>query len=228
MEAEIALASENFIADLKRCCKILRELNTGTSCYHGAGHAFFQKTRDVFKALKQCDYLKEEGSDLQNCYTGVFSEYGNQALGFDGDTGLAIKGEPRIRLDLDNPYQFCTGVDEQYKNACYTQLTKIFIKPVDPIGSLEKCLQNVFEERVQTTCMRIVSGVLARNIYSSQEVVKPPPIILSSTPLLRKAYIEGVHEGFMSFRSSGIQKDWKKECELFPLGVDVVYCLSLK
>lgn len=208
VEAQVAIDNPGSPEPLKNYCQALRTVLPGIWCYHGAGHAYLQITGDVNKALEKCDSLSGGvETNLENCYRGIFSEYGNWALGYDGDTGKSLPGGPRVKLDLENPYGFCKSLEEKYRPACYSQLTKVYISG-DLDSSLQKCLKDPDLE-VQKICVNIVSGVYSRSFLATSNFISTPKILSSMSQALRQEYIKGVKDAFVGYRTSGIEKDWQ-------------------
>jgi len=227
IEAQIAIDHSDSPEYLKKYCQILRNVLPGIWCYHGAGHAFFQITRNVNKALDKCDLLQGGvETNLENCYRGIFSEYGNEALGYDGDTGKSIPGGPLVKLDMENPYGFCKSFDQKYRPACYSQLTKVYIGG-DIEASLQKCFKDPDME-VQKICVNIVSGVYSRSILATTGFMNAPKILSSMPQSLRQEYIKGVKETFVGYGDSGIEKDWQATCNSLKEEIDRQFCNKLK
>ncbi|MDP3794445.1 MAG: hypothetical protein Q8R13_00755 [bacterium] len=225
VEAEIALQSTgNTIEQLKNYCAELKESIPGFWCYHGAGHAFLESRMDIPWALKQCNALAgDPESDLSNCYRGIFSEYGSNALGYDGDTGLSLSGGPSVKVDFEKPLLFCNVLEESYRSACYSQLTKIHASR----GSgLTGCLIPEYTREAQKVCVQIIMGVSFRSQLDNREVIKPEPFILTLASDFRQKYIDGALDGFLAHSQSGKKKDWKAFCTAFPQEDDRTYCLK--
>lgn len=220
-----AEAAEN----LKRYCSALRNTFPGISCYHGAGHGFIKKTLDNPQlALDFCDSLAGGPEpNLSDCYRGVFSEYANLASSYDGDTGRVIPGEPLVKLDLENPYPFCGSFAEHYRESCYSQLTKLHFRTDDIEGSFRKCLNADYDSKMQATCVRIVAGLYAEHALSHQNTLFTPPLVHEFPQALRKAYLSGAKLAFISFRISGLKKDWRAPCDSFRLEADRSFCYQL-
>jgi len=227
IEAQIAIDYPDSPDKLKHYCEVIRQVIPGNWCYHGAGHAYLQITTDVNKALDKCDSL-EGGieTNLENCHRGIFSEYGNRALGYDGDTGKSLPGSPRVKLDLDNPYGFCKSLDQKYRPACYSQLTKVYISG-DIEESLNKCLKDS-DIDIQKICINIISGVNSRGALATSDFLSAPKILSSMPQALRQAYIKGVKETFIGYEASGIEKDWEATCNSLNEDIDRQFCYSLK
>jgi len=73
------------------------------SCVHGIGHGLLTlHNLDIDEALIDCDVLSE--SNRNYCYDGVFMEH--------------QLSTPVSKIDPENPWEFCTNFDEQYKSSC--------------------------------------------------------------------------------------------------------------
>lgn len=226
IEAQIAEADKSPTENLKRYCEALRKSYPGISCYHGAGHGYMRILKDPHQAVKKCDEL-EGGPDneLWNCYRGVFSEYGNQALGVDSDTGQPLPDGPQVSLERESPLLFCDQFDKKYRDSCYSQITKVhYSSNVDE--SLKSCLKEKYSSRMQEICINIISGVDSRNLLSHQDHYQVSNLVFSLPANLRKAYILGVRETMIGFKISGIKKEWEKFCEEFKLVDDQRFCID--
>lgn len=227
VEAQILLSSDKPKEDLKTFCSVLRGLKGKILCFHGAGHALI-KEGNIDSALKFCDSLWEAGEDISDCWRGTFSEYANQALNYDGDTGLALTGPQKVKLDLNNPFGFCETLDSKYREACYSQLSKIYFTTAKGEDSIAGCLNSGNSFKTQIVCVRIVSGVYAQQLLSNNPTISAPKIILSLNDDFRKANIQGVHETFIGFKLTGVPKDYSAYCSSFNKISDINYCISLK
>lgn len=225
VEAQIAIDGVNDTKNLEDYCTALRKVTPGLSCYHGAGHGYMSVLKNPYKAVQKCDLL-EGGPDegLWNCYRGVFSEYGNQALGFDSDTGIKISDKPMVPLDFKNPYKFCDTFDAKYQDSCYSQLTKVLITGTLD-DSLKNCLNPSYTPHQQEICVNIIAGVMSRSNLSGSDNVELAVLFPTLSDNLQKAYIQGIRETFFGYSQSRIQKDWQKFCKILPAQKD--YCLSI-
>ncbi len=86
----------------KSCLEIFSGKNELiASCIHGTGHGLLSwENLNVGKALKDCDTISEQYRSY--CYDGVFMENSF--------------GEKKI--DLEKPWDFCSGFESQYHNQC--------------------------------------------------------------------------------------------------------------
>lgn len=232
VEAQIVLSSVNVKEDLYNFCTAIRRVTaSGISCYHGAGHAVFQESLDMGYSLEVCDELSvfsgvgsPEGN-LLDCYRGVFSEYANEALGMDGDTGLVIPGELRVELDLQRPFDLCLSLKDKQQISCVSQFTKVFFTQ-DMEESFPKCTQDGYEKWIQARCTKTLAGMYAEKILLKNESIKVPAMIFSWPWELRKSYILGSAEGFWAFKRSGIKKDWESFCGSFGAEKDRLFCFE--
>ena len=229
VEAQIAIAQAadptQMVSELQAYCVALREKHPGITCYHGAGHAFLQRTKgDVNRALGLCDSLKGGPvSDLQDCYRGIFSEFGSEALGIDGDTGLPIAGVPRVEIVPKKPFDVCVSIGADYQRACVSQLSKIYYKN-DVVKAMADCIHSPYLSWIRERCIMTIAGIHAMQTLSSHESMKTPVEVVGYTPENRAAYIAGTAEGFVSFSLSGIQKDWQSWCGSFAESSDAALC----
>lgn len=227
VEAQITQIEKEPYEILKLYCETLRKVIPGIYCYHGAGHAFMQMSNDANVALVNCDKLAGgPEKDLGDCYRGIFSEYGNRALNYDGDTGLIFPGEPLVKLDFQRPYDFCLEFDKQYQNSCFSQLTKVVYRGPDIDGSIKECLKKDYSSEIQETCVKIIAAIHIQQVLSRQDQFAPPSLILQLSENLRQAFIFGAREAFTSFIQTDIEKDWSGFCGEFESG-DREFCDSL-
>ena len=216
------------VKDLHAFCMELRKDSPGVTCYHGAGHELMRESYDIEYSLNGCDSLAGgPEQDLTDCYRGVFSEYANGALRYDGDSGLSLPGKPPITLNFERPYEICFKLAEIHQASCVSQLTKIFHETsVGLDDALQKCIEEMYEPWVQKICVRILSGMYAQ-IFLSEENMVLPTVSFSSLPNeLQQAYIEGIAEAFRAFDLSNLEKDWKSWCESFEEKQDKDFCKS--
>ena len=225
IEAQIAETRKDSIEILKKYCSALRQSYPGISCYHGAGHGYMRVLKDAHKSVAKCDEL-EGGPDneLWNCYRGVFSEYGNQVLGVDTDTGLPIPNGPSLKIDNRTvPLLYCQEFEEKYRDSCYSQLTKIQHSN-NHEESLKSCLTTQYTPRMQEICINITAGVDSRRALSEKESYHVPEMVLDLPKNLKESYIAGFKETLIGFKNSGIKKDWHSFCSQFTDPGDQEYC----
>ena len=230
IEAQIATSDPDIIVvvkNLKKYCSALQNILPGISCYHGVGHGVMRSLLSPHQALKYCDALNgEPKQSLLDCYRGVFSELGNLALSYDGDTGERIVGEPLVSVDLNRPFVECTLLKDQYRDSCYSQLSKIIFNNSDVEHSLERCTQEITETSGQQTCFRIVSALYGETNLFNKERLGTPQYVLGATKPFRHSYIDGVKLPFSTFHDSNVIKDWKYTCDSFNEQDDKTYCES--
>ncbi len=226
VEAQIVLDNDAVVAqNLQKYCSVLKEKNPGITCYHGAGHGLLQIKGNLSGALKGCD---DFGSNIDTipiyCYRGVFSEYASRAMGYDTDTGKLVEGELPWKVDPQNPFLLCQTLEKKYQISCVSQFTKLVYKRKDMNSSILRCVSKELPDWIMGECLKTIAGMDAQwQLVQSDQVILPLKI-LSLGKDLRQKYIEGVKEGFWTFKKSGINKDWQFFCNSFTSGADVSFC----
>lgn len=88
-----------------------------TECLHGIGHGgMFITDGDLFKALKMCDFLRDE-EDRQSCYSGAFMENSSSSTNLD---------HPSRFIKDDDPLYPCNALEEKYLSICYRYQSSYF------------------------------------------------------------------------------------------------------
>ena len=100
-------------------------------CLHGLGHGLTGISQhDIFKALRQCDVLKDEW-DRSSCYGGVFMENVIFATRQEADAGSGGQhdhsGGHQAALDPQDPLYPCNVVDDRYKRECFVMQTSAIL-----------------------------------------------------------------------------------------------------
>lgn len=89
-------------------------------CLHSLGHVFvthFGYDRDsLVTALTECNRYE---TAHENCYDGAFMEYDHRLL---QDHNIMTARE----LDINDPYDPCDKISEQYADACYYRITRVW------------------------------------------------------------------------------------------------------
>ncbi|MEJ0021018.1 MAG: hypothetical protein WDN47_00360 [Candidatus Doudnabacteria bacterium] len=216
VEAQIVESKVNImqaVPELKDYCAALRQVLPGITCYHGAGHGTMRITHVAAKSLQLCDALAGgPETDLSDCYRGVFSEYGNMALNYDGDTGEYIPTPSTVTYDSKHPLLTCQTYAAKYQDACYSQLTKIVYQGSDIEGTYKNCQDPKYTRSAQLTCTRIISGIYSEQTLYKNDFVAAPKIISTMSKDFRDVYVSGIKLGFLSYSTSGVRKDWQKSC----------------
>lgn len=226
IEAEIASGSNDVNRDLNIFCEALHKKWRGLSCYHGAGHAFMSKNRDVKSSLLQCDSLINDiNKDPADCYRGVFSEYAFMIQGVDGDTGLIIPGGPLVRLQESHPLVFCQKLDDKYQSYCAAQLSRVSING-GLNQSIEKCIDGQYTIKLKAACINNISAIFSQSELSNGNTITVPPIYFSLQEELRQSFILGMAQEFDAFFDSGVQKDAQSVCEHFKISEDKNFCIK--
>lgn len=230
VEGQIVIEGGNVREELKKFCIASKKMDPSSLCYHGAGHAFLQITLNIEKALAFCDTLERVGdipeADNSNCYAGIFSEYGNRAQNYDGDTGENFPGPPLVGFPFGHPLEFCRFFAPKYQEACDRQLTKLLEDPVDVTKSIQNCLFEGYPEETKARCIEIVGYHYAVNTLSHDDTVIPPSLIFSLPKNLRQRFIIGVKTIFTVTELSGLKKDLRAFCMNFEQEEDKRFCLS--
>lgn len=214
VEAEIAVSGDKrALADF---CVFEKQSRIDYGpCYHGVGHAIFELNRNVKESLAFCDSLKGGPEpDLDGCYRGVFSEIGNQLGGRDSNSGLEITPlrDKSQRLVAEKPYAVCTTVGMKYKDACHTQLSKLYYSESDPHFGTGGCLTSSASLSVVSTCTRIVSALALRTIFSHGTVSDAADFFNTLPQSQRTDALGGARDVFESERRS--VSVWNEFCAL--------------
>lgn len=229
LEAEVAIAGDR--AELFNLCDVLKEnkLSNGP-CYHGAGHSYFERSRNVQGSLRECDALsKGPESDLTNCYKGVFSELGNQMNGAETNTNTASTPfeDATQGIDPSHPYAVCEQLSPKYADACYSQLAKLFYRSAEKAESIARCLPASPRIEVQKICAAILGGMAARNLIDEGGAEQLPSLIQTAPLTIRDAVIRGVYEGFAGAAYSNVRlPPWREICDALP-NTERATCLKL-
>ena len=218
VEAEILLASDNPIEDIKRFCAYTNERNlTPTYCYHGVGHAAAELyDYNPHQALATCDALLGGPEDnLRNCYRGVFSEIGNVILGVDGHTGRERDRVAVFGLDPQEPYTWCNTFGEQYQSSCKSQLTKLLTTELNMSDWLLPCLENSLTTADQNICVNIVIANYVRGQLSFS-ISTSLPTQVNELPLEQQHIaILGALESFSGYQTDKKERSWEPICSSF-------------
>lgn len=226
VEAEIVFNGTDKVGELHRLCEIIREkgINNGP-CYHGVGHSAFELTKEVEDSLAICNTLSGGiEDDLSLCWRGVFSELGNQVIGFDTSSNIATPPIEYAGLSKEEPYAFCEGLAERYRYACYTQLSKFFFASADLDSSFARCVAPAHSEEQQAICMNILSGMATRLLLSFEDSISAPHILDTLPVALQKAAVDGFAESFGGYLRSGYQREWRPYCDSFSRSAVRAYC----
>ena len=171
-----------------------RSLGNGT-CYHGVGHALFERTRNVETSLAYCDSLAGgPEQEVWDCHRGVFSELGNQLSGTDSNTGMRIQPPIFKGIDPSRPFVFCDTLDDRFHESCYTQLSKVLY--TDSLSeTLGRCRTHA-SGKGEYWCIETVFGVFARK----QQAVSSPKLFfqpVTRLPVsLQEAALLGILDGY--------------------------------
>jgi plastocyanin len=119
---------------LKQGTKVIKEIEEGclkafppnlsqgyTGCIHGTGHGIYTwESGNVNKSLLDCDIFSEIYRSY--CYDGVFMENSGEGQ--------------NIKIDENNPWKLCAGLDERYHHSCARYQSQIFLRPGGKQNSL--------------------------------------------------------------------------------------------
>lgn len=228
IEAEITSNHDDPINILHEFCGLTLQKRNGDFCYHGAGHAYLQKSRDINKSLQFCNSLLDGPlKDPANCYRGVFSEYAFQIDGIDGDTGNRISVGPTMKLPTKYPMDYCQSLDDKYHESCASQLSRIIFSSIRVEDPLKECNSQSYSLVVQAGCLKIVSAVIAQREFTDTDTVKVPSYILSLSDPLKIAYVRGIAGEYQAFLDSGVEKNWRSICNSFKVQTDIQKCAEL-
>jgi len=227
VEAEIALANQRPYDGLRRFCEVVKSKDASIGCYHGAGHAFLEQTNDIASSLARCDALGEgQKESPDNCYGGVFSQFGNNILGFDGDTGLHF--QPTVHFDQTHPLRFCLPLAERYQDQCVRQLVKV-IQPDSTTditeSNLRECGLKDYPKTLQAVCAHVTALFYTENLLDAGKPLLAPPTFDALQTELRQNFIGGMYHAIRDFLASGGKGDTVSQwCDTFKQKGDYAYC----
>jgi hypothetical protein len=234
-EAEVVLANGDYKQELYRMCRLIKDKNPSANCFHGAGHAFMSETLDVHASLKLCDELTTSefaADDYDTCYNSVFAELTNLVGGTDGGTGLEYTGGPPLSIGEKTPIQYCSEFEGRYRTQCLFELSGLNVNEnstADDVGrKLEECLENDYEEELESACIQSVAAVGAQHQLAHSRTLEVPGLVITLTEQRRHAYIIGAGTEMSQYIMSGVDKDWEAFCELFENQVkDLEICTDI-
>lgn len=190
-----------------------------SGCYHGAGHAFMEHTRDVEAALRECDTLITDTEVTHNeCYRGVFSEHVNI---------MRAAGDSSRDLLL-----FCnTRADEQLQMLCALELHGLDIQPsateVDIEAALVQCIDDTLSPYIQEGCVRSVAGVAADHILGREDTLVPVSLAFKLSPQLLHEYIDATHGAYLKTALHTSKYSFVPFCDAFAEQEIRSHCFSL-
>lgn len=229
VEAEILLASDTAVNDIKKFCSFTKEKGiTPGSCYHGVGHAAAELyDYNPNEALASCDALAGGPEpDLTNCYRGVFSEIGNVVLGIDGHTGRDRERVALFGLTGENAYTWCNTFEERHRSSCKSQLTKLLFTGMRTDDWFLVCLDEGFSNTDMNICTNIVASTYIRNEFSANTNAPFPAAINELPQEAQKIAVLGALESFNGFLADGKQRDYEATCESFSNTEVQNYCFT--
>jgi len=231
-EAQIVLYGGDYIVEAQKFCTELKSKEPAAQCFHGAGHAFMNETKDVLTSLELCDGLQNDYSEsVTPCYNAVFAELTNLVGGSDGSTGVPYTNGPQLTLEDKTPIEYCSGFGEQYRYQCIFELSGLGIglssNPAYIEQRLKQCTDGDYVLELKGGCIKSVSAVGAQHELATNNSVTFPPHILELSEFLRRSYIMGVGVEMQQYRNSGATRDWVGFCSNFNADSDLQLCASI-
>jgi hypothetical protein len=225
VEAQIALsAGDDVVNQMNEYCKALRINSAYERCYHGAGHAYIQSTKDIPIALTLCDrFIGGVDPDITDCYRGIFSEYAHEAMGIDLETGQTYPGGAPVQMDLENPLSTCRSLDSKYRSSCESLLSVILVSRKDP---LLLCIKKGYDESSRNNCIQFVANHEAAQSLTNADSFDIPEYVFQFTKDQRTSYILGSKEIFWAYKKSGLTKDLGTWCSAFEDGHERELCVA--
>lgn len=211
---------------LKEFCRLYKANVSVAVCFHGVGHAYYQTTRDAKKALLGCDLLREDSTtDLEPCYQGVFSEYGNDILGIDGETGIKVPGPHKTIANMSRPLLNCYQYEQKYQSMCFTTFVMLTGSQQADVNDFSPCLFPEYNDYVKGLCVEYLAAVTARSALSFADSYIIPKAVTQMPIPLQKAYIKGLKGAVFGYLRDNHKKDWQSICRSFPVTTRQ-YCID--
>jgi|SRR3989344_318245 len=165
-----------------------------TSCIHGTGHGVYSFEGGKLKnALADCDIISEP--NRQYCYDGVFMEN-------------VSAPEAKI-FDAQNPWKFCTGLDERYHRNCARYQSQIFLGGGDGANSIEQVGKNCAKGPsvlLRETCFESLGYYIAENSLGEVADIlggcKRMPSIEAMEICVNGAATESIFQKYAGFENS--------------------------
>lgn len=127
-------------------------------CIHGLGHGldtFYNL--DVVRALKDCDKL--DSSFRKHCYHGVFMENTMSA--------------PAFKIDMQNPWKFCTDLETKYQVVCAVYLPDLIARSGNDTQSLVTTCLNINNVNLKLPCAFYFGYITTlKNIGNKEKIVE--------------------------------------------------------
>ncbi len=215
VEAEIAATGN--IQELKLFCALMKERHAANSpCFHGVGHSIFETTKDVKRSLAFCDSLAGGPEpDLSDCYRGVFSEIGNEMGGADTNTGLSTAPLEDVKQHIvpSHPYALCLSVESSYRDACYSQIAKLFYGDQRPLFGVAGCVAGSPTKAAQDICVSIVVALASRSTLDTHELGDVAHYVDALPIALQRAALSGAHQAYEAhFIGASTKPPWESLC----------------
>jgi hypothetical protein len=155
---------------LDKLCNEKPYKNGNSACQHGIGHGLLghmgYREEDLLQALNYCSSLTYKGP-LAGCAGGAFMEYNQRSM-----ADPAGSGNFHRELDPSDPYDPCNDVKDQFKIACYYNLSAwwkvVFEYDYEKVGRL---CQQAPEDAVSSCLLAIAEG-LADDYSNDPEKVR--------------------------------------------------------
>jgi hypothetical protein len=201
-------------------CKLAMPLEPFyAGCYHGAGHAFMENTRDVLLALRECDTLITDPAlvpDVSNCYRGVFSENVNY---------LTASGKSSSDL-----LQSCMNLPTLFHKECAEELNGFNLTPDSTRAEMDEairtCAEGNYSEVLTKGCMKSLGGVVTDLLLSRNEEILMPTWALSYTDHAQIGFIDGTVGALRKNKTEKSRAGLVTFCASLDTETKKEYCLS--
>ncbi|MEX2008004.1 MAG: hypothetical protein WD850_00695 [Candidatus Spechtbacterales bacterium] len=197
------------------CTLALPVATTYAACYHGAGHAFVDRSQDFPEALQLCDTLiTDERITATACYQGVFSEH--------------IERMQREGVENSELLGFCASIRQALQNICALELNGLNITPASTNAVVEEtlkiCVYNDYPATVKTGCLESVSWAAAdRDVWQRGKIVLLP-VIFNFPQEFRRVYIVATTNRMKEHLKDGTVNTNSSFCQAFPSQDDQQFC----
>ncbi len=214
----LALATEGtgIIKELDKIC-VTDPQAGGQNCQHGLGHGLMEYfgPNKLTEALAFCQQTTRV-DNVHGCAAGVFMDY-NEPL-------LAAAGTPQVRALSGDPYQPCLSAPDEFKDACYYQISQwwaqVFNNDFKKIGQL---CQQIKDENNKHSCFSGAGIAAADNnhydpvkvVSSCESLPTPATILLCKKAAYNNFYTQTNFKDKAGIICNGLDANLTKECEGF-------------
>jgi hypothetical protein len=229
VEAQIATAGLGAKEELWAFCEQMKVRGlTNGPCFHGVGHSAYELTRDIGSSLDFCNAIVGgPESDMSGCWRGVFSEVGFALMGVDSATGQSVPGAEIDGISPDNPLAYCKGLSEWYRDACASQLVKVYVNTAEPEKGLRECLRGADFDAGREACASTLVGVAARIYLERGDVPTIARLIGELPPELVPYGLSGAEEAYVGHAANGRASEWSALCRQLTLDARTT-CADMK